>query len=85
MSAGARARIQAARRKTIHECIEHWGAETPFDSLSGYMMERAVLPVRLTFRIITESFVLQLIIFNPHYSIQEVLVKQGNSNALLVH
>ena len=34
-----------ARRVSLAECVEHWGAEKPFDSLSDYMMERT-MPVR---------------------------------------
>ena len=32
----------SARRISMVECVGNWGAETPFDSLSDYMLEKTM-------------------------------------------
>ena len=36
----------ASQRLSVVECVGNWGAETPFDSLSDYMLEKT-MPVNL--------------------------------------
>ena len=51
---GSPASTTSARRLSMVECVGTWGAETPFDSLSDYMLEKTMpvsgIPFFLNFK-----------------------------------